>query len=169
MICSGFRGWLGRATSRCHILTFPLKKKKLAVKLVTDNSSINHCNSIIYSTVLWNASCKQGFKINKKNVGKKGNLCLLVGSSNFKHKSGSFSFPHRLNLLLTSLLNLSSGLCIYSADRLSAALSAFVVIHCLTDCLGTHTAAGFVQYLILLTTTNISLSLLPQPLIKLYR
>lgn len=150
-------------------MTFPLKKKKLAVKLVTDNSSINHCNSIIYSTVLRNASCKQGFKINKKNVGKKGNLCLLVGSSNFKHKSGSFSFPHRLNLLLTSLLNLSSGLCIYSADRLSAALSAFVVIHCLTDCLGTHTAAGFVQYLILLTTTNISLSLLPQPLIKLYR
>ena len=86
------------------------------------------------------------------------NLCLLVGSPNFKHKSGSFSFPYRLNLLLTSLLNLSSGLCIYSADTLSAALSVFVVVHCLTDCLGTQTAAGFVQYVILLTVTNIPLS-----------
>lgn len=98
---------------------------------------------LFYST----ADCfvQTGIQDQQEKRREKGKSCFLVGSFNFKHKSGSFSFPHRLNLLLTSLLNLSSGLCIYSADRLSAALSVFVVIHCLTDCLGTHTADGFVQ------------------------
>lgn len=68
----GFTQLVGESNFKMSHFDFPVLKKKLAVKLVTDNSSMNHCNSIIYSTVLWNASCKQGFKINKKNVGKKG-------------------------------------------------------------------------------------------------